>query len=188
MYFSYNAVEPYQADVDPFFYSGVSSTMGGGSRTELSIINLALNQPKLSKCLATYFGSAVVLNSQSAPSINTGKTSTELGQYTDSSWSDVSGTPEQPVPARGQGNGTVLIANDYWNSASTTDVQLQGTYLHETANILAYQLFTNVRYTQRPFQGELGGAPSYEQLHNTDRDPDIGAQFEKCVFGAYKPK
>jgi hypothetical protein len=63
------------------------------------------------------------------------------------------------------------------------------TYLHETANILAIQKFKNsgVSGWERANLGPRGGPPTAQQVWaqtHPGNDPDIGNQFEHCVFGA----
>jgi RHS repeat-associated protein len=156
---------------------------GGVSRIP-DIINLALHQRKLSKCLHAFFGPGNVLTNQNLPRVDTTLSEAQLSAQTGNSAGDTIGATQQPVPASGP--GTVEIASEYFYGAGTTDIELAGTYLHETANILAYQTFTSTRYVQRPYQGPLGANPTPEQYLSSD--PDIGNQFEKCVFGTERPK
>ena len=89
----------------------------------------------------------------------------------------------QPVPPSGR--GTVLVGSDVYMNPLVGNSFIADIYLHETANILAYQRFTNVPYLDRPFRGPLGGPPTAEQ--NAERrqggDADIGKQFENCLEG-----
>lgn len=154
-----------------------------GSRIA-SIVDLALHQPKLSQCLNAYFGPGNILSNQNLPKVDTTQSKAQLSAQTGNSEGNTIGATQQPVPSSGP--GTVEMASEYFYGSGTTNLQLAGTYLHETANILAYQTFTNTRYVQRPYQGPLGANPKPSQYLN--EDPDIGVQFEKCVFGTENPK
>ena len=79
------------------------------------------------------------------------------------------------------GRATILIDKGIFTSLSAQDPYLVGTYLHETANALATQRFTNLTKPTRAFAGALGGPPSKDQLNSWDHD--IGNQFEACIFG-----
>jgi hypothetical protein len=81
-------------------------------------------------------------------------------------------TPQQPVPM--QGKGTVLIASEYRDSGLQ---YLANTYLHETANILAYQMYTDLPYNERPYSRQAKS----ETIRHIDRD--VGAAFDECLRG-----
>jgi hypothetical protein len=96
---------------------------------------------------------------------------------------EATGTIAVPVPATGR--GTAIVASE-----KLGDMEQAGrTYLHETANLLAIQQFTNSGVTgqDRALRGPFGGVPTAEQAWaaaHPGNDPDIGRQFELCVYGA----
>jgi hypothetical protein len=140
-----------------------------------NIINSALKQPKLAACLHAFFGSGTVLTNQNLPYVDATQDSTQMHAL---------GGQDQPVPSSGR--STVQIASDVVNNTFAPELG-QRVYLHETANALAYQDFTDASYGSRPFLGPMGGAPTASQqaqAQGTGGDPDIGREFEKCVFGS----
>ena len=155
----------------------------GGDRTPQrikDIVNAALKQTRLSECLNEWFGPGTILTNANLPCLDVRQSS---GQITDIVGRPAIGTPKQPVPPSGR--GTVLVGSDVYMNPLVGNSFIADIYLHETANILAYQRFTNVPYLDRPFRGPLGGPPTAEQ--NAERrqggDADIGKQFENCLEG-----
>ncbi|MGC1991428.1 MAG: RHS repeat-associated core domain-containing protein, partial [Candidatus Acidiferrales bacterium] len=159
----------------PFFPSDDLAGAGGGSTLQniRNIINRALKQSRLSQCLHQFFGSGSILTNQNLPYIDATQTSIQLGAM---------GTVADPVPPSGR--STVEIASDVVNNSFAPELG-QRVYLHEVANALAYQDFTNSPYGVRPFLGPFGGPPTSSQRaqNQPGGDPDIGREFEKCVFG-----
>jgi hypothetical protein len=78
------------------------------------------------------------------------------------------------------GRATIQIDKGIFTSLQATDPFLIGTYLHETANALATQLFTQYTKRTRAYAGPLGGPPTKDQLNSWDHD--IGNLFEQCIF------
>jgi len=155
---------------------------GGDSLQRIKdIINNALKQAKLSECLNKWIGPGTVLTNANLPYINATQSSAQLSARRGAN--DVLGTPDMPVPSTGR--GTALVASDILGN---TDLAMR-TYLHETANILAMQQFTNSGVTgnDRALLGARGtpptGVQAWEAAH-PPADGDIGWQFELCVFGA----
>jgi len=75
-----------------------------------------------------------------------------------------------PDPKKGP-NGTVFIQSGAWNSPDYPLDILQGAYIHEYGNILAW------KYGGRDFYkfGDKAGV-------GNAKDKDTGANFQKCVF------
>jgi RHS repeat-associated protein len=148
---------------------------GGAQQQIKAIINLALHEPKLSKCLNQIFGPGNILNNQNLPHVDTTQTSTQLTNYINSlnpntpvSNPDLTtaSTFATPVPATGQ--GTVFLASDYFYDSSTSDTFLAASYIHETGNILAIQ------------RNRSATAPNLPAMLG---DTDTGAALEYCIFG-----
>ena len=140
------------------------------------IVNSALQQSELADCLNKFFGPGTILTNQNLPYVNATKSSEELRAL---------GRPKELVPESGR--STVYVASDVVNSPLLSKFK-QGVYLHEVANALAIQRFTNeLDPNKRAFLGPLGGPPTAEQVRQSQLpkgDRDIGREFEICVFGA----
>jgi RHS repeat-associated protein len=138
------------------------------------VIDAALKEKNLSKCLHKFFGPGTILTNENLPRINASK---------DLSGGAVGQTDARRVPDVGR--GTVQIAKSMFNSLSANDPFLTRTYLHETANALAIQRFTDIQpRAARMERGPLGGPPTSDQQKERRAsfgDPDIGNQFEKCL-------
>jgi RHS repeat-associated protein len=148
---------------------------GGGGETPQKIkdiVNTALKHPRLSKCLNELFGPGTILTNENLPKVDATK---------DLPGATVGRTDPKQVPETGR--ATVQIDRGIYRGLPASDPLLIGTYLHEVANALAIQRFTDVFPGEdrwmRAYLGPQGNWPSKEQLENYDQD--IGAQFEKCL-------
>jgi hypothetical protein len=90
----------------------------------------------------------------------------------------VEGTPKLPVPATGR--ATVYVASDIIGDK----YEAMRTFIHESGNALAQQKFAGGDISGA-YRGARGMDPGIEQRtgDNPLRDPDIGYQIERCVFG-----
>jgi len=135
------------------------------------LIKAALAHENLSDCLHKWFGLGDILTNANLPRIDASQDleGGALGQ-----------TRASMVPDTGR--GTILIDRATFASHSATDhFTMVDTYLHETANALAIQRFT--QYGYRPYRmllGARGSIPTEHQL-NSFPDQDIGKQFEECL-------
>jgi len=164
-----------------FFVSGDPGGSGGGggggggndAQKKRDLIKASLAQKNLAKCLNKFFGPGTILTNANLPRIDASNDLPGAGR-----------TDAAQVPDTGR--GTVQIDKGIFTSLSANDPYLVGTYLHETANVLAIQLFTNVQPREaRPQMGPRGGPPTQDQrtlARWTYGDSDIGNQFEKCIF------
>jgi RHS repeat-associated protein len=152
-----------------FFGQGPGPSVGGGTAGKAKdVIKAALKQANLSKCLHHFFGKGNVLTNANLPSIDATQDLGGAGEVHDY---------EIPVTGR----GSVYIDKGIFTRLRADDPYLVGTYLHETANVLAIQRFTNIQpRAARPYMGPLGGPLTAPQ--NNTWDHDIGQQFEKCIF------
>lgn len=151
--------------------SGAGASQGGGGKAR-DVIKAALGQKNLSTCLHKFFGPGKILTNSNLPSINATENLTNgaAGQ-----------TRASEVPDTGR--GSVYIDKGIFTSLSANDPFLVGTYLHEVANVLAIQLFTNVQPRwARARMGPRGTYPTQDQINDPTGDPDIGQQFEECIF------
>jgi len=153
----------------PFDRGGAQG--GGPGQKKKDLINAALKQKNLSKCLNEFFGPGTILTNDNLPRIDASK---------DLPGGDVGHTVVDQVPETGR--GTVQIDRGIFTSLPAADPFLVGTYLHETANVLAIQRFTHVQPRgARALRGARGGPPGEAQrTHPWDRD--IGQQFEECLY------
>jgi RHS repeat-associated protein len=157
---------------------------GSGGGAIRSTINGALHQPNLSKCLHQFFGPGKILTNANLPYLDATLSVAQITSLTNTpAGLEATGTIAEPVPATGR--GTVIVASENLGNL----IQGERTYLHETANILAIQQFTSSGVTgvARAFLGPRGGPPTSGQVFaqtHPGNDPDIGRQFELCVFGA----
>ena len=76
-----------------------------------------------------------------------------------------------PDPDKGK-NGTVFIQSGNWNYPNYPIDVLQGAYIHEWGNILAYR-YGGGNYDK--FGDKAGIGKQY-------KDTDTGANFQRCVF------
>jgi hypothetical protein len=140
------------------------------------IIENALKNKNLCRCLNKYFGPGVKLTALNAPRI----------AFTQPLAGGAAGqTNANQVPDTGL--AIVNIDPGIFNLAAN-DTYLIDTYLHETANALAIQQFTNVfPRGARARMGARGGPPTAAQRHggNVGIDSDIGEQFEECLHGLH---
>ena len=143
---------PDPCEVDPQFWCFPTPTGPLTPRKIKNIINGALKQAKLAECLNKFFGKGTILNNSNLPHID--------GTQGDENQLGAQGTVQLPVPATGP--GTVIMASNVMNNALAPQFAQQ-VYLHETANVLAYQTFTSVPVDSRPFMGPLGGPPTGDQ-------------------------
>ncbi len=154
---------------------GTENERGGdppGDKKKRDMINAALKQKNLAKCLNKFFGPGTILTNDNLPHIDASQDlpGARAGQ------TDANRVPET-------GRGTVEIDRGLFNGLPANDPFLVGTYLHETANVLAIQRFTSIQPRgARAFRGPSGGPPT-EAQRNDRVDQDIGQQFEKCIFG-----
>ncbi len=142
----------------------------GGDKKKRDVINAALKQKNLSKCLNKYFGPGTILTNENLPHVDASK---------DLPGGQAGHTVVDQVPDTGR--GTVEIDRGIFTSLTAQDPFLVGTYLHEVANLLAIQRFTNVPKGDRARRGARGGPPGAGQ-RNHPWDPDIGQQFEECLY------
>jgi hypothetical protein len=136
----------------------------------MNLLKAALGQKNLSKCLHKFFGPGTILTNANLPRIDASENLTggAVGQ-----------TRASEVPDTGR--GTVHIDKGVFNGLGASDAFLVGTYLHETANVLAIQRFTNIQPRwMRDLAGPLGSPPTAAQK-NHPWDSDIGQQFEDCL-------
>ncbi len=174
-------------DCFPFFSDGAgfsvmagncgsqSGSSGGGksSGKARDVIKAALQQKNLSKCLHKFFGPGTILTNANLPRIDASQNLTggAVGQ-----------TDARHVPDTG--HATIQIDKGIFTGLAANDPFLVGTYLHETANALAIQRFTNVQPRwARDLMGPRGAYPTQQQLNDPTGDHDIGQQFEDCIFG-----
>jgi hypothetical protein len=164
-------------------FPGDGRGLGGGGRIK-GIINGALHQSNLSKCLHQFFGPGDILTNANLPYLDGTLSAAQITSLTNTpAGQEATGTIAEPVPATGR--GTAIVASENLGDL----IQGERTYLHETANILAIQQFTSSGVTgdARALLGPRGGPPTADQVYNqthAGNDPDIGRQFELCVFGA----
>jgi RHS repeat-associated protein len=150
---------------------GEPDPAGGTSAKEkiATIVNTALKEANLPDCLNEFFGPGTILTNENLPYIDASRNLSGAGEM-------------RSTEVPGSGRGTVYIDNGMFRSLSGSDPQLVGTYLHELANVLAVQQFTNeLDPNNRPLLGPRGGPPTKEQADSWDQD--IGQLFEKCIFG-----
>jgi len=120
--------------------------------------------------LNEFFGPGTILTNENLPYVNASQ------NFPGGAWGWMK--PSE-VPATGR--GTVYIDRGTFRGLSGTDFQMVGTYLHETANILAVQRFTHEPTKfNRALLGPRGALPSPGQA-NHPWDRDIGQQFEECI-------
>jgi hypothetical protein len=142
---------------------------GGGNSSGKAgdVINAALKEKNLSKCLHKFFGPGTILTNANLPRIDASQDLPGVGQ-----------TDARQVPDTGR--ATIQIDRGTFSSLAANDPFLVGTYLHETANALAIQRFTNIQpRSARARRGPLGGPPSPAQAGAFDKD--MGNQFEDCI-------
>lgn len=143
----------------------------GSSDKARNLIKVALSQRNLSECLHKFFGPGTILTNANLPSINASENLTG-GAVRQTRINEVCDT----------GRGSVYVDKGTFANLPANDPFLVDTYLHEVANVLAIQQFTNVQPRgARPFMGPLGGPPTAAQ--NASFDHDIGQQFENCITG-----
>ena len=149
-----------------------TSSAAGGDKKKRDVINAALKQKNLAKCLNKWIGPGTILTNDNLPHIDASK---------DLPGAIAGQTDPNRVPETG--HGTVEIDRGLFNGLPANDLFLVGTYLHETANVLAIQTFTNVQPRgARALRGMRGGPPA-EGQKNHPWDRDIGEQFEECLHG-----
>jgi len=142
----------------------------GSDKKERDVINAALKQKNLAKCLNEFFGPGTILTNDNLPHIDASK---------DLLGGAAGRTVVDQVPETGR--GTVQIDRGVFRDLPANDLFLVWTYLHETANVLAIQRFTNIQPRgARARLGPRGGPPSAAQA-NHPWDSDIGQQFEECL-------
>jgi hypothetical protein len=141
---------------------------GGGLDKIKDVINAALKQKKLGKCLNKIFGPGNILNNGNLPHIDTTHSVAEITQLTGGG-AEAGATIQTPVPQTGP--GTVSIATEDFYGHDTGPLYLQATYIHETGNILATQRLGNWNARPSPNPAIRGW------------DHDTGANLEDCVFG-----
>ncbi len=113
---------------------------GGGGGTDPAkakeVIKNALKTKNLSKCLNKFFGPGIILTNENLPRIDATENLPGAGR-----------TYPDKVPDTGR--ATVNIDKGNFNGMAANDTFLTDTYLHETANALAIQRFTNVEPGRR---------------------------------------
>lgn len=152
--------------LDPGF-----AQFGLGPQKIARIVNLGLHQTRLSGCLhnALQRGSSIILSNSNLPTVNTTMSQADLASLTRNP--NTMATYQTRVPQNG--SGTVLIASEEFNNPSSSDLYLAATYVHETGNILAVQIYNNAYHASPQNPAAFGG------------DTDTGAALEECVFGGY---
>jgi len=85
-----------------------------------------------------------------------------------------------PARVPDTGRATIEIDKGILTSLQPTNPYLIGTYLHETANALAIQRFTQYTKATRAYAGPLGALPTPAQQNSLDSD--IGNLFEQCIL------
>jgi RHS repeat-associated protein len=138
-----------------------------GQQKIRQVVNLALHQQELSDCLNKIFGPGNILNNQNLPILDTRVSQAQINSQ--SRRLGVQGTYQTPVPTSGR--GTVQIPTELFYNPNTTMGFLAATFIHETGNILAIQMFGSSRYAQATNPAIVG------------LDRDTGAALEECVFG-----
>ena len=133
------------------------------------VIKNALKATNLSKCLHDFFGDGTILTKKNSPRLDASE-ALQGGH--------VGETRPWEVPDTGR--ATIHIDSRTFSNLAANDTFLTDTYLHETANALAIQRFTNIfPRGVRARMGPRGRYPTERQWRN--RDPDIGHQFEICL-------
>jgi hypothetical protein len=119
------------------------------------------------------FGPGTILTNENLPKVDATK---------DLPGATVGRTDPKQVPETGR--ATVQIDRGIYRGLPASDPLLIGTYLHEVANALAIQRFTDVFPGKdrgwRAYLGPLGSPPTTAQI-NHPYDPDVGQQFEECL-------
>jgi hypothetical protein len=114
---------------------------------------------------------------RNAPELDVSLTQFQLQGYTQESHTQ--GTYGFPGYMR---NGTVYIASDIYlgaaNQAPLSDNEILRTYFHELGNILSHRYADG---NPRRFGDPNGIGRS---ANRSERDPDSGARFERCLFGS----
>jgi len=149
---------------------GCSDSSYTEAQKKQDLIKAALANPNLARCLNKFFGPGKILTNANLPRIDASQNlpGAVVGQ-----------TKASMVPDTGR--ATVQIDKGVFTILSATDRFLIDTYLHETANALAIQRFTNVfPRSGRARRGPLGG-PATPAQEADPVDKDIGQEFEKCL-------
>jgi hypothetical protein len=156
-----------RSDTLILYVSQGSGPSGGKAR---EVIRNALRRKNLSKCLHKFFGRGTILTNYNLPRIDATENLPGAGRM----------YPDK-VPKTGR--ATVNIDKGNFNGMAADDPFLIDTYLHEVANALAVQRFTNVPESLRGWRAHMGALGSYpaDSQKNHPWDPDIGQQFEECL-------